>query len=162
MIFNEIHRYIPILIKPDNKRIWHEFPSTFVQLVLVTGTELCLKYGLWQKKQLTIKYLAFYKQSTTGNRISRRLRDKRRKHDISPFTTEGRETKYLVFCEEGTKCDTAMLIKRTEQWGRQEQQDSEPPEVVGCADNLFVLICCWPCISIYLFININQLDVLNL
>jgi len=25
----------------------------------------------------------------------------------------------------------------------------------------FFLIFCWPCISIYLFININQLDALN-
>jgi hypothetical protein len=93
MIFNGIHRYIPILVKSDNNRIWHEFLITFVQLVLVTGTELSLKYGLWQKKQLTIKHLAFYKQSTTGNRISRSFRDKCRKHDISPFTTESTRNK---------------------------------------------------------------------
>ena len=28
-------------------------------------------------------------------------------------------------------------------------------------NHIFFLIFCWPCISIYLFININQLDALN-
>jgi len=116
MIFHEICRYVPILLKSDNNTILHEFLSTFLQLVLVTDAELSLKYGLWQKKQLTIKHLAFYKQSTARNRISRPFRDKCRKHDISPFTTEVREIKYLVFYEKSTKCDVAMFMKWTE-WG---------------------------------------------
>ena len=32
---------------------------------------------------------------------------------------------------------------------------------LSCSTTLFFLIFCWPCISIYLFININQLDALN-
>jgi len=56
------------------------------------------------------EHLAFYNQSTTGNRISRPFRDKCRKHDISPFTTDVRETKYLAFYEEVTKCDVAMFM----------------------------------------------------
>ena len=31
----------------------------------------------------------------------------------------------------------------------------------SCVFKYFFLIFCWPCISIYLFININQLDALN-
>lgn len=53
----------------------------------------------------------------TRNKISRLLRGR-----------------YKVRC-----CNVHEMNRAVE--GRQEQQESEPPEVVGCGDNLFILVC---------------------